>query len=293
MGWGRFALYGTSGFAGLVFLYYFYKAKYSFHRTELLLLERWRTLPLYPPPGPPIAEENSRVDPMGLPHDLVDALAEWFVSTDLQEPGGVTRDDVLELFRELGFGEEEPPCKDFLMRGEGQLEERRRLSGAGLQESVALLAKLALPGGPDEAGAPRQPRVGRESVELLRRKLARAGSVLSAASALQKAMQTPAAAALPPPPATDGPAVLPVSPEVALPAPGPAPVPAAQPHVGVDAGSSSEAEDGVDDAHHRRMEAARLERMEAELVARLERMGSLSPAEEARLRNVRERRAAL
>jgi len=292
LGWGRFLLYGSSGFASLIFLYYFHKAKYSIHRTEILLLERWRTLPLYPAPGPPPSEENSHVDPMGLPHDLVDVFAEWFIFTDARESGGVTRDDVLELFHELGFGEEEQPCKDFLMRGEGQLEERRRLSGAGLQESIALLAKLALPQGSDEAGAPRpEPRVGRESVELLKRKLVGVGSVLNAASALQQAMQTTGAAS----PSTVDAAAAPA--EAMPPAPAPTLAPAQlAPVAGRGAEVSEDASDaqaGTDDDHHRRMEATRLAKVEQELVARLERNGSLSPAEEARLRDVREKKAAL
>jgi len=284
MGWGRFFLYGVSGTAGLVFLYYFHKAKYSLHKTEILLLERWRALPLYPPPGPSAAENNARVDPLGLPHDLVDAFAQWFISTDLQEPDGVTRDDVLELLREMGFGEEEQPCKDFLHRGEGQLEERRRLSGAGLQESVALLAKLALPPDPEEQTP--EPRLGKEAKELLRRKLAGMGSVLNAASALQQAMQLPG----PGVPA----AVAPLAPAAQLQPAQAAAAPAPAPPQGYTVqGGTDSSEAGVDDAEHRRMEATRLARLEEGLVARLERHGSLSPAEEARLRDIRNQRAAL
>mmetsp|Transcript_31712 Transcript_31712/g.73571 ORF Transcript_31712/g.73571 Transcript_31712/m.73571 type:complete len:371 (+) Transcript_31712:50-1162(+) len=275
LGWGRFTLYGVSGISSLLFLYYFYKAKYSLHTMELLLLERWRMLPLYPAPGPSAAEENTRIDPQGLPFDLVDAFAEWFVALDLREPSGVTRDDVLELLREMGFGEEEQPCKDFLMRGDGQLEERRRLSGAGLQESIGLLAKLAASPGKDSAEQ-QQARVGSDSVELLRRKNAGVGSVLNAASALQQAMQMPGASG---PLAVGGPTM---PPEV--------PVPTRSP-----AQDSAEATDesGVDDAAQRRMEATRLARLEEGLLAKLERLGSLSPAEEARLRDVRERKAKL
>merc|ERR1740129_1926850 len=134
-----------------------------------MMLDWLRSLPFYSAPGPS-ASANSEVDPKGLPHDVVDAFAEWFVYTDLLEANGVTRDDVLELFREMGFSEEEPPCKDYLHRGEGQLEERRRLSGTGLQESVDLLAKLAV-SPRDAEGGRAESRVGKEALALLRRKL--------------------------------------------------------------------------------------------------------------------------
>ncbi|CAE8677982.1 unnamed protein product, partial [Polarella glacialis] len=142
MGWGMFMVYVSGGIGGLTFLYYFYKANYSLHKTEILMLEAFRQLPLYSPPGPSTAELNSRLDGTDLPQDLVQGLAEWFVAIDLQEPGGVSRDDVLELMGEFGFGEEEKPAKDFLFRGEGQIEERRRLTCAGLQETVTLVTDL-------------------------------------------------------------------------------------------------------------------------------------------------------
>lgn len=288
MGWARFAVYGLSAVSGLTFLYYFYKAKYSLHRTELLMLERWRTLPLYPPPGPSAAEKNSSLDPQGLPHDLVDALAEWFVAIDLREANGVTRDDVLELLRALGFDEEDAACKEFLNRGEGQLEERRRLSGAGLHEVISLLAKLVLKPGPDGGKPILDQRAGPEAVETLRKKHAGATSVLNAASALQQAMQLPAG--VPQLAALDAvpPAAAPVVPSLA---PAPAHLPAAAASSSLGGGDALEP--GVDDAEQRRMEAARLARIEEGLLAKLERLGSLSPAEDARLQDVRERRAQL
>merc|ERR1712008_70555 len=101
-----------------------------------------------------------------------------------------TRDDILELFRDLGFDEDHAACKEFLNRGEGQLEERRRLSGVGLQESIDLLAKLALVEGASPGSSPDH-RLGREAVEQLRRRSKGLGSMLQNASALQQAMQAP------------------------------------------------------------------------------------------------------
>jgi len=53
MGWGRFFMYISGGVTGVVFLFYYYKSGYSLHRTEVMMLERFRRLPFYWPPGPP------------------------------------------------------------------------------------------------------------------------------------------------------------------------------------------------------------------------------------------------
>jgi len=273
MGWGRFSLYGISTVAGLTFLYYFWRSKYSLHQTELLLLERWMTLPFYPPPGPTTAELNAKVDPKCLPHDIVDALAEWFIATDLRELGGVSRDDILELYRDLGFDEDHAACKEFLNRGEGQLEERRRLSGVGLQESIDLLAKLALIEGASPGSSPDH-RLGRECVEQLRRRSRGLSSMLQNASVLQQAMHSPVG----------------FEPSEAV----PALASAIDTTTGqVQTFSEEKHADIDDDAEHKWMEKARLTRLEVGLLAQLERIGTLSPAEEARLRNVREQLAAL
>jgi len=279
MGWGRFSLYGISSVAGLTFLYYFWRSKYSLHKTELLLLERWMMLPFYPPPGPSTAELNAKVDPKCLPHDMVDALAEWFIATDLRELGGVSRDDILELFRDLGFDEDHSACKEFLNRGEGQLEERRRLSGVSLQESIDLLAKLAVAEGASPGSSPDH-RLGREAVEQLKRRSRGLSSMLANASVLQQAMQAPMGFA---PPAEAAPALTSATTTVT----------AATGGQVQSWPEERQAEEDIDDVEHSRMEKARLTRLEESLLAKLERVGTLSPAEESRLRDVREQLTAL
>eukprot|EP00434_Breviolum_minutum_P024339 symbB.v1.2.021494.t1/scaffold1806.1/size131321/9 len=136
MGWGIFFAYMGCGVATVSFLYYFYKARYSFHQTEILIVDALRRLPMYWPPSPHDGEINARTDAEGLPEDIKLAFCEWFVVTDLEEAKGVTRDDVLELMHELGYSDKAQPAKDFLFRGEGHIEEKRRLTCAALQEMI-------------------------------------------------------------------------------------------------------------------------------------------------------------
>jgi len=277
--WARFFLYIGSGISGLIFLYYFRKANYSLHQTEVLLLEKMRRLPLYPPPQRSAGEQNGKLDGCGLPPDLVIAFAEWFVHTDLQEAGGVVRDDVLEICKELGLDDEHKAAKDFLMRGEGQIEEKRRLTGAGLQESVTLLSKMALP----EDGSPCL--VGEAGVALLRSRLPQRGrSVMDSAIALQQlqgggAVPGDGAGRVAPPPTAALPSLLPKSQSSSVAA--------------TAAAASEESVGAVEESELRRLEDARLARVEEGLLARLTRQGTLSPAEEARLQNVREQRSKL
>lgn len=293
MGWGKFLLYIGSGFSGIVFLYYFNQANYRLHRTEVLMLERWRRLPLYPPRGPSEAEENSEVDPSGLPGELVAAFTEWFVAIDLQEPGGVTRDDVLELVRELGLNEEDKHAKEFLNRGDGHLEERRRLSGAGLQESVNLLAKLSRP---CEKGAEPAPcKLGDEALQLLQRKVQGASAAMMAgASALEALQQQQMQVQMAEQSQAAPPGMLAGAPAAAGMLPGMAGQAASAGAFGLASGAvAPEEQDALDEAEQQQLELARLARMEEGLLATLERRGSLSAAEEARLEEVRARKALL
>jgi hypothetical protein len=207
---------------------------------------------------------------------------------DLQQTEGVIRDDILELLCEMGFDDRSKPCQRYLERGEGILQERKRMGGTGMQESLSLLAELVLRTPPPklEEGmeAPPDPRtlVG-PGVELLRKKVRGIAPVSAGAQALKMAMQP----AEPPEP-------LRMSQMVA---------PALNPQQLQDtqrpssAGLPSKVDDGDDDvendADQLRLEAARLKRLEEDLMARLESRGSLFAAEEARLRDIRAQRAAL
>eukprot|EP00930_Biecheleria_cincta_P089487 TRINITY_DN78805_c0_g1_i1.p1 TRINITY_DN78805_c0_g1~~TRINITY_DN78805_c0_g1_i1.p1 ORF type:complete len:381 (-),score=83.99 TRINITY_DN78805_c0_g1_i1:60-1115(-) len=288
-GWGMFLVYVASGISGVVWLYYFYKARYSFHQTEILLLDAFSRLPLYYPPDSSESEAvmNSSTDSSGLPEDLKMAFCEWFVVTDLEEPDGVTRDDVLELMGELGLNEDAQPAKDFLYRGAGHIEERRRLSCVGLQESLTLYASLTAESAKQQTKEPTEgapalalPKSGAEQLEVLRRKFRRSQSALTGAEVLRQAMASPigpAAANLDSPttPAPERPAA--VAPEAAA-----APLRAPEEDPGE-----------LDEDEELRFEDVRLARLEAELLGRLERHGNLSPAEESRLADVRQKRTAI
>lgn len=292
MGWLGKTLYGILGVSGLVFVYHFHQAEYGLHRTELLLLERFRALPFYRLPEPPRAEANGSLDQQRLPPDLAIAFAEWFIHTDLQEAGGVVRDDILELFKELGLDEEHKSAKDFLHRGDGQLEEHRRLTGAGLQESITLLSKMSLP----EDGSPCT--VGAEGVQLLRKKLKvpRAPSVADGAQALQQAMSigsTAGEGALEAAAAQAAAEVSPPAPSFAEPEPAAPTPPTSQPAPAALGFGQADDPVEVDDGALRQFEDARLARVEGELLAKLSRQGSLSPAEESRLQDIRHQRTQL
>ncbi|CAK9053742.1 [Pyruvate dehydrogenase (acetyl-transferring)] kinase isozyme 4 [Durusdinium trenchii] len=174
MGWGMFFAYFACALASM--------AKYSFHQTEILIVDAFR-----------------------------------FVVTDLEEPKGVSRDDVrrpstarspaawaiglfswrktpstqevpqlvLELISELGYSEK----ADFLYRGEGHIED-----WGALLESLTLLCalradaetKLAKPQEPKEGEDPMpQPKSDAEALEILKRKFRRAASVLNSQGAEQ------------------------------------------------------------------------------------------------------------
>lgn len=129
----------------LVLLVGAHLADYSINKADILLVKRFRQLPLYLAPSQTQTERNSTIDSKGLPRDLVDVFAEWFVAADAQMPEGLTRDDIIVLMEEFGFAGDLVPCKDFVHRGEAHLAERRRFLCAGLQESVTLISKLAFP----------------------------------------------------------------------------------------------------------------------------------------------------
>lgn len=277
MGWGIFFAYMGCGVATLSFLYYFYKARYSFHQTEILIVDAVRRLPLYWPPPPRAGEMNSRTDAEGLPEEIKLAFCEWFVVTDLEEAKGVTRDDVLELMHDLGYSDKAQPAKDFLFRGEGHIEEKRRLTCVGLQESLTLLCALRADAQKKLSQEPKEgedpplvPKSDADALDLLRRKFRRSASVLNSAEQLRQA--TAGVPVLPTPAESDV-ATSDVEAETA-------PEEVAEPK-------------DIDESEDRRLEDLRLARLEDDLLNRLERLGSLSLAEESRLNDLRRQRAAL
>lgn len=279
MGWGLFLGYLSSGIGSVVFLYYFYKARYSLHQTEILLLEAFRRLPLYWPAGPKPAEVNSRWEAEGLPEDIKLAFCEWFVVTDLEEPKGVTRDDVLELFNELGLREEAQPAKDFLYRGEGHIEEKKRLACVGLQESLTLMSALRTHYGKQREVAeakgeepPPPPKSDGDALEILKRKFRRVDSVLSSARRLRDAAGGPGMPA-DSPEGMSGASAATMTPVMPLPQAAPGEV------------QLQDCAD-LDETDDTQLEDARLRRKEDELLSRRDRLGTLSPAEEADRKSV-------
>lgn len=273
MGWGKFLLFGGSVVGGIFFSYYFYKADYRFDVVEVLLLERWRTLPFYPRPELRAGVRNGLLDGHGLTPELINAFAEWFVATDLQSPQGVLREDVLELLAELGLGsEEQKAVKAFVSTGDGRFEEQLRQQEVGLQESVSLLATLAFHGAD---GSPTACRVGPEGLETLRAKSQRGPSIMAGARALGGGALGGFGT-----PRQGSPATASVG--------GRAAATAAPPRVLQDVEES-----GVDEAEMHRLEDARLARLEDVLLQRLNRQGSLSAAEESRLQDLRLQRSKL
>lgn len=282
MGWGIFFVYMGCGVATLSFLYYFYKARYSFHQTEILIVDAFRRLPLYWPPAPRAGEINSRTDAEGLPEEIKLAFCEWFVVTDLEEAKGVTRDDVLELMHDLGYSDKAQPAKDFLFRGEGHIEEKRRLTCVALQESLTLLCALRADAQKKLSQEPKEgedpplvPKSDADALELLRRKFRRSASVLNSAEQLRQA--TAGVPVLPPPPLESSDVT---TSDATLTEAETAPAEVAEPK-------------DIDESEDRRLEDLRLARLEDELLNRLERLGSLSLAEESRLNDLRRQRAAL
>eukprot|EP00747_Dinoflagellata_sp_TGD_P211480 gnl/TRDRNA2_/TRDRNA2_84724_c0_seq1.p1 gnl/TRDRNA2_/TRDRNA2_84724_c0~~gnl/TRDRNA2_/TRDRNA2_84724_c0_seq1.p1 ORF type:complete len:423 (+),score=101.36 gnl/TRDRNA2_/TRDRNA2_84724_c0_seq1:88-1269(+) len=322
MGWTKFFGYLGSGVGGLTFCWFFYKANYSLHKTEILITEAFMQLPLYPPPGPSLAEKNSTVNGGELQADLVTAVAEWFSSVDLQSPEGVTRDDVLELFREMGLCDDQDKLvKDFLAKGEGRLEERRRFSVCSIQEVVTLLDKLSDPARlakiaeqkkeqaeqseqsesenatpaalPTDNAEQRPALVGDAAVQHVRRKLQGMSSFLPGASAMMQMSQvapalTEVAAAASEEASIQGRRSAATG---AASSPGTMSfLPSTPPSSLKSTASDPASEVGLDDEQQRQFEVSRLSRIERQLLDRLERVGSLSPAEEARLADVRQQK---
>jgi len=306
--WGAwsYTYYSACGLFSLSFLYHLYEGGGSLHQTEILMVESFRRLPFYWPLEASATEQRTQLDAKGLPGPLVDAFTEWFLAVDLENhEEGVTKDDILELFIELGFGNDDTAYfKGFLQTGDGRMEEERRMSGAGLQEAVTLMASLILtperPKDPDagwgkwlinkhlfdarvfkdeelvQATATLREKLAGLKVEIEWKEAARTQAQAASAATAQAAATVAASitgvgAALQP---SQLAAVTPPSPRAAVPAP--------------------QADDGgLDEDQFQRIEEKRLARAEQTLLSQLARNGSLSVAEEARLNDVRRQQATL
>jgi len=154
------------GIGGLYLSYLFYKAGFSIKQTEVLLLERFRELPLYWPPGPGVAVTNSKVEQGLLSDNTFDILARYFILTD-SRCDGITRDGVLILIdEELELlGEGVKIVDQFIQQGTGDSTERKRRSQVGLAEFVEFIDSIITHLGVPDKKFPERPIRKREDVE--------------------------------------------------------------------------------------------------------------------------------
>merc|ERR1712137_146337 len=178
-------IWAVRAVAALVLLFGAHLSDYSINKADLLLVKQFRQLPLYWPPSQTQTERNCTIDSKGLPPDLVNVFAEWFVAADAQMPEGLTRDDIIVLVEEFGFAGDLVPCKDFVHRGEAHLAERRRFLCAGLQESVTLISRLAFP----EDKKIEVPSLD-DAVEILKKKVELVNTTTRAAHATMMGMES-------------------------------------------------------------------------------------------------------
>lgn len=151
------------------------------HKTEIMIENSIKRLPLYRPPGRPEAERLSEMNQHGLDDATMEDLATWFMVEDKRTADGVSRSMVLDLVGEsLGllepeeaemekevelryprFGEEKGKqlsevTKAFVHKGRGRLDEERRQAGCSLSEAAELLSSVVGIHGDDVAEKVRQ-----------------------------------------------------------------------------------------------------------------------------------------
>lgn len=137
-------LAATGAITSLYVGWHFHQAGYSIKQTEVRLLERFRRLPLYPPPGPPASELNVAIDCGALEKETCDILAKYFILFDAKTEG-ITRDDVVVLIDEelhLGKEEEKNIIGKFVSRGKGENRELKRRCQLGLPEFLKFIDEL-------------------------------------------------------------------------------------------------------------------------------------------------------
>eukprot|EP00746_Dinoflagellata_sp_MGD_P001000 gnl/MRDRNA2_/MRDRNA2_101860_c0_seq1.p1 gnl/MRDRNA2_/MRDRNA2_101860_c0~~gnl/MRDRNA2_/MRDRNA2_101860_c0_seq1.p1 ORF type:complete len:358 (+),score=82.92 gnl/MRDRNA2_/MRDRNA2_101860_c0_seq1:55-1128(+) len=261
----------SGGFLGLYIAWHYYKAGYDLNRTELLILEKLRRWPVFPPPGPSQAELNSRCDACGLPPAVYESLCQYFVETDKSSADGVLRDDVVTLIVDLGLGSEEDKwIKSFIAEGSGRLEERKRLSSCSLEETIQLVAECMKLSDKDPETVASQLRIR-----------VPAPMTMAVGESARQAMTMLSETSLPPPQSSTS-TVGGFGQTVYQP--------------GASAAPSSPLDDIDEKAAELEllhMEVAGAKKKEAELMVLLENRGTLTEAEMARLNQVRRLRADL
>ncbi|EER03003.1 hypothetical protein Pmar_PMAR016930, partial [Perkinsus marinus ATCC 50983] len=172
----RLFLYGSGTAAAAWLAYCAIHSGGDPHKTEIMIEESIKQLPLYRPPERPEAERLSRIDQ----HDLDDAtmkdLATWFMAEDKRAADGVSRSTVLDFIGEsLGLLEPEEAemekednlryprfgrdkgkllhevTKAFVHKGHGRLDEEKRQAGCSVSEAAELLSSVIAIHGDDTA----------------------------------------------------------------------------------------------------------------------------------------------
>ena len=140
----RFAGVCFTTIGSLYIGYNIYKCNGNLGNAEIRIIGQMKKMHFYPPPGPSIAERNTRLPDLDHVDDETEHyLAHYFIHIDAQKGAcGFTREDSLELIDAAGFNEDSEACKDFLMRAPGHIEERKRMSSCSLNELLLLVDAL-------------------------------------------------------------------------------------------------------------------------------------------------------
>ncbi|KAF4664280.1 hypothetical protein FOL47_005210 [Perkinsus chesapeaki] len=174
-------LYGSGIAASGWVMYCAYQSGGSPHKTEIMIEDGLKRLPLYKPPERPEAEKLSRVDQHGLDDATMKDLGTWFMAEDKKAVDGVSRSMVLDFVGEsLGLLEPEEAemekeddlkyprfgkemgkklgevTKAFVHKGHGRLDEQKRQSGCSVSDTAEFLSSVIAVHGDDTADKVRE-----------------------------------------------------------------------------------------------------------------------------------------
>eukprot|EP00400_MALV-I_sp_L67-5_P000767 gene767-897_t len=136
----RFAGVAFTFFGSMYIGFNVYKCNGNINQAESRIIGQMKKMHFYPPPGPTPAELNSRMADTNLEPETTHYLSHYFIHFDNAKPGnGFSREDTLELIDCAGFDENAEPCRDFLARAAGHIEEHRRAKSASLNEVLSLV----------------------------------------------------------------------------------------------------------------------------------------------------------